>query len=218
MPALTLVIGNKNYSSWSLRGWLALARTGLGFEEIVVPLDTPKTKAAIWNHSPSGKVPLLRHGDVTVWESLAVGEYLAEIAPGARLWPEGQAARAHARAVAAEMHAGFMNLRGQCPMNIRASKPGRPLSPETAADIERIAAIWRDCRARFGRGGDMLYGHFTIADAMYAPVVSRFRTYGITLDGESQTYAAAVWALPEMRRWAAAAAAEPWAIERYDAV
>jgi glutathione S-transferase len=218
MSALTIVIGNKNYSSWSLRGWLALACSGLPFDEIVIPLDRPETRAAILAHSPTAKLPLLRHGEVSVWESLAVGEYVAEMAPAAQLWPADRAARAHARAIAAEMHAGFISLRVECPMNVRASKPGRPRSPEAQADIDRVTALWRDCRGRFGQGGDLLFGHFTIADAMYAPVVSRFATYGMELDPVSEAYKDALLGLPEMRRWAADAAAEPWAIERYDAV
>ncbi len=216
MADFTIYIGNKNYSSWSLRGWLALKRTGAAFEEEVIPLDEANTRANILRYSPSGRVPALRHGNEIVWESLAIGECLAELFPAARLWPSSARARAVARAVSAEMHAGFTALRSHLPMNIRSSFPGRGVTPEAQADINRITASWRDCRRRFGEGGDFLFGHFTIADAMYAPVVSRFRTYEIKLEEETQRYADAVWALPAMQEWAAAARNEPMIIERWE--
>jgi len=216
MPDLTLVIGNRNYSSWSLRPWLALAEAGIAFAEIMVALWEPGYEARVRAHSPSGRVPVLRHGAVTVWESLAICEYVAELAPAARLWPEDAAARAHARAIAAEMHAGFAALRRELPMNIRARKPGRPVSPEAAADIARIAAIWSATRARFGAGGALLFGRFTIADAMYAPVAARFATYDVALPPEASAYRDAVLALPAMRRWAEAAAQEPQVVERLE--
>jgi glutathione S-transferase len=216
MADFTIYIGNKNYSSWSLRAWLALKHTGAAFAEEVIPLDEANTRANILRHSPSGKLPVLRHGDRIVWESLAIGEYLAELFPKARLWPSAAEARAVARAVSAEMHAGFAALRSHLPVNLRSSFPGRGVTPEAQADINRITASWRDCRRRFGEGGEFLFGHFTIADAMYAPVVSRFRTYKIALEDETQRYADAVWALPAMQEWAAAARNEPMIIERHE--
>ena len=214
MADFTIYIGNKNYSSWSLRGWLALKHTGAKFAEEVIPLDEANTRANILRQSPSGKVPALRHGELVVWESLAIGEYLAELFPKAQLWPLAATARAAARAVSAEMHSGFAALRSHLPMNVRSSFPNRGVTPDAQADINRITALWRDCRKRFGEGGEFLFGHFTIADAMYAPVVSRFRTYKIELENETQRYADAVWALPAMQEWAAAARNEPMIIER----
>ncbi|HXZ01764.1 MAG TPA: glutathione S-transferase family protein [Stellaceae bacterium] len=214
MADFTIYIGNKNYSSWSLRAWLALKHAGAVFAEEVIALDEANTRANILRHSPSGRVPALRHGDRIIWDSLAIGEYLAEVFPKARLWPSSTEARAAARAVSAEMHAGFAALRGHLPMNVRSSFPDRGVTPEAQADINRITASWRDCRKRFGAEGEFLFGHFTIADAMYAPVVSRFRTYMITLEAETQRYADAVWALPAMQEWAAASRNEPMVIER----
>ena len=216
MAPLTLVIANKTYSSWSLRAWLALKLTGAAFEEIVVPLDRPTTASDIARHSPTRKVPVLRDGALTVWDSLAITEYLAERFPAAGLWPAEPGARAHARAVAAEMHAGFQALRQNMPMNVRAAKPGRGLSPEVMADIERITALWRDCRACYGAGGPFLFGPFTAADCFYAPVVTRFTTYGVALDPVSAAYAEAVHAWPALIEWCADAAAEPWRIEKYE--
>jgi len=213
MAEFTIYIGNKNYSSWSLRGWLMLKHTGAAFEEVVIPLSEPSTRATILRHSPSGKVPALQHGDHLVWDSLAIGEYLAELYPPARLWPEETKARSVARAVSAEMHAGFAPLRTHLPMNMRSSFPDRGMTPEAQADINRITALWRDCRSRFGAGGEFLFGHFTIADAMYAPVVSRFRTYKIALEEEAQRYADAIWALAAVQEWLTAARNEPMIIE-----
>jgi glutathione S-transferase len=216
MADFTIYIANKNYSSWSLRAWLMLKHTGAAFEEEVIPLDEATTRANILRHSPSGKLPALRHGDEVVWESLAIGEYLAELFPKAQLWPKSAKARAVARAVSHEMHSGFAALRSHLPMNLRSSFPNRGVTPEAQADINRVAAAWRDCRKRFGEGGDFLFGHFTIADAMYAPVVSRFRTYKIGLEEEAQRYADLVWAMPAMQEWAAAARNEPMIIERFE--
>lgn len=214
MAEFTLIIGNKNYSSWSLRPWLALKRAGLPFDEVLIALDQPNTRSEIFRWSPSGRVPCLVHGDVSVWESLAIMEYLAEIAPEAGLWPEDRGARALARAVSTEMHAGFSALRQALPMNIRSSFPGRPIPVPVQEDINRVAAIWRDCRKRFGEsaGGPFLFGGFTIADAMYAPVVTRFTTYGVPLDEDARSYVATMTALPEMRAWADAARREPMVI------
>jgi glutathione S-transferase len=210
----TIYIGNKNYSSWSLRPWLALKRTGLAFEEVVIPLHEATTRNTILRHSPSGRVPALKHGELVVWDSLAICEYLAETFPEAKLWPEGKEARAVARAASAEMHSGFAALRNHLPMNMRSVFPGRGVTPEVQAEVNRITALWRDCRKRFaGEAGPFLFGHFTNADAMYAPVVSRFRTYKIELDEVAQAYSDAVWALPELQEWLAAAKNEPMIIE-----
>jgi glutathione S-transferase len=213
MADFTLYVGNKNYSSWSLRPWLALKRTGAEFDEVVITLDQPTTRATILKVSPSGRVPVLLHGEFAVWDSLAICEYLAERFPEARLWPADGAARAVARSASAEMHSGFAALRGHLPMNIRSSFPSRGVTPEVQAEINRIVALWRDCRRRFGAGGRFLFGEFTIADAMYAPVVTRFRTYRVALDDEAQAYCDAVWAMPAMQEWAQAAANEPMVIE-----
>jgi glutathione S-transferase len=215
MAEFTIYIGNKNYSSWSLRAWLMVKLAGIPFEEVLIPLYEPQSRSEILRHSPSGKVPSLVHGDVTVWESLAIGEYLAELFPAARLWPEAQEARAAARSVSHEMHAGFLPLRRHFPMNMRSSFD-RALIPEIQGDIDRIAALWRDCRKRFGAGGDFLFGHCTIADAMYAPVVSRFHTFKVPLDEEAEAYAAAVKAWPAYQEWLAAARNEPMIIDEWE--
>lgn len=212
MPSLTIVLGNKAYSSWSLRPWLALKQTGEPFEEVVIPLRQPDTKERILAHSPAGKVPVLRHGDRVVWDSLAIGEYLAETFPAAGLWPDDAHARAVARSVSAEMHAGFAPLRTHMAMNLKERLPGTGRTPEVDADIARIVALWTDARARFGRGGLFLFGRFSIADAMYAPVVTRFDTYGVELPPAARAYADAVLDLPAMREWTAAAKAEPWVL------
>lgn len=212
MAEFTLVVANKNYSSWSLRGWLALKATGAEFEEIVVPLREADTRTTLLRYSPSGKAPCLIHGSVTVWESLAICEYLAEIFPNAGLWPNDRAARAHARAIASEMHAGFIALRRGLPMNIRAKQDPFALSEEVQQDINRIEAIWRESRDRFGNGGPFLFGDFGIADAMYAPVAARFTTYSLTLGEESSHYCEAIMAHPFMVEWREAARSEPWMI------
>lgn len=208
MSELVLVIGNKRISSWSLRPWLALKQAGLPFREVSVALRQPDTKARILDHSPSGKVPFLRHGSLGVWESLAICEYVAELAPAARLWPEDGAARAVARAVSCEMHGGFAALRQHLPMDVCTKTALPELPPEAAADIRRVAALWNDCRSRFGAGGPFLFGTFSVADAMYAPVATRFETYGVPLDPVSEAYAAAIRALPAMQEWKAAAGQE----------
>jgi glutathione S-transferase len=212
MSEYTLIVGNKNYSSWSLRGWLAAKQSGIEFEEIVVRLSEPALRPELLEHSPSGLVPVLKHRDRVIWESLAIIEYLAEQREEARLWPADDGARAFARSVSAEMHAGFRALRSSMPMNLRKSLPGKGRGPGVAEDIERICQIWRECRARFGGDGPFLFGHFTGADAMYAPVATRFRTYAVELDPTCQAYADAVLALPAYRGWHAAALEEPWII------
>lgn len=214
MTDLTLVIGNKAFSSWSLRPWLALRHSGLPFEEIVIPLRQPDTAARIAEHSPSGRVPCLRHGartgDRVVWDSLAICEYLAETFPEAALWPDDAHARAVARSVSAEMHGGFMALRTHMSMDLKAMRPGVGRNPESEADIARVTTLWRTARERFGADGPFLFGRFSIADAMYAPVVTRFITYGVALDDIGRAYAEAIMALPAMKEWVAAAKAEPW--------
>ena len=220
MAEFTIYLGNKNYSSWSLRGWLMLKATGVAFDEVVIPLYEPQSRAEILRYTPSGKVPTLVHNrksgsPVTVWESLAIGEYLAELFPQAGLWPKAPAARAHARAISNEMHAGFLPLRRHFPMNMR-SVFDRAIIPEAQGDIDRIASLWRDCRQRFGKGGDFLFGSFGIADAMFAPVVSRFRTFKIPLDGEVEAYARAMTAWPAYQEWLGGARNEPMIIEQWE--
>jgi glutathione S-transferase len=213
MADFTIYLGNKNYSSWSLRPWLVLKQTGVPFDEVVIPLYEASSKATIMKYSPSGTVPALRHGELVVWDSLAICEYLAESFSTFQLWPRDPDARAIARSVCAELHSGFQALRAHLPMNIRSSFPNRGVTPEVQAEINRITAIWRDCRKRFGEGGPFLFGGFTNADAMYAPVVSRFRTYRVELEEEAQAYADAVWALPALQEWLTAAKNEPMIIE-----
>ena len=215
MAEFTIYIGNKNYSSWSFRAWLIVKQAGIAFEEVLIPLYEAQSRTEILRHSPSGKLPALQHGAVTVWESLAIGEYLAELVPAAGLWPQSREARAAARAVCHEMHAGFLPLRRHFPMNMR-SVFDREIIPEIQGDIDRITALWRDCRKRFGAGRDFLFGHFTIADAMFAPVVSRFRTFKVPLDAEGEAYAAAVTAWPAYQEWLAAARNEPMVIEQWE--
>jgi glutathione S-transferase len=210
---LTLIIGNKNYSSWSLRAWLAVRQAGLEAKEIVIPLDEPGYKTEILKHSPSGRVPCLIDGDLKIWDSLAIGEYVAERVPEAGLWPDDLGVRAIARAVSAEMHSGFSALREHMPMNVRSRFPKEGRKPGVQEDIDRIRAIWRGCRSRHGADGPFLFGRFTIADAMYAPVVSRFRTFAVELGAEEQAYADAVWELEAMRAWADAAEDEPMVID-----
>jgi glutathione S-transferase len=212
MPPFTLIIGNKNYSSWSLRAWLVLKQAGIQFEEIRIPLDTPQTREQLLHHSPTGKVPALRHGEQVLWESIAIAEYIAEYVaeqfPDRQLWPQDPTARAIARCVSAEMHAGFSALRQQLPMDCRARRVWNGTNPDAQADIARILALWQDCRQQWGQAGDFLFGPFTIADAMYAPVVSRFVTYGVPMTAIAQAYTQAIWQFPLMQDWLQAAAAE----------
>jgi glutathione S-transferase len=214
----TLYLGTRRYSSWSLRGWLAVRLAELAVEEVVIPIAGGSTPA-VKDVSPSGLVPFLRHRGVEVWESLAIGEYCAEIAPA--LWPAARGARAHARAIAAEMHAGFRGLREAMPMNLGRLAPGVGRSPAALADIARIETIWRETRARFGAGGPFLFGaDFNLADVMFAPVVTRFLTYQPELGAASQAYCAAVRAHPLLAAWYEAAAAEPaeWRLEKYESI
>ncbi len=210
---MKLVIGNKNYSSWSLRPWLAMSVAGIAFEEELVPLDQPDTRTRLLARSPAAKVPILIDGDVTVWESLAILEYLAERFPDAGLWPADPAARAHARAISSEMHAGFSALRSACPMNLRKRFGWRDRGAEVTRDVARVQQLWSDCRRRFGHDGPFLFGDFTAADAMYAPVVARFDGYSIPVDEEAGAYMAAVMDLPAFRAWKAAGIVEPWVLD-----
>jgi len=213
----TIYIGNKNYSSWSLRPWLALKHAGAAFEEVMIPLDQPDSAMNLRRRSPSGRVPVLQHGALAIWESLAICEYLAEQFPAARLWPEDRESRAQARAVSNEMHAGFAELRNSLPMDISRRWPLGNRLAKAGADVERVTAIWRECRVRFGsRGangaGDFLFGGFTIADAMFAPATTRFVTYAVPLDPVCSAYIAAMQRWPAMQEWVAGAKAEPWVI------
>jgi glutathione S-transferase len=210
--ALRLVIGNKNYSSWSMRPWIAMKVGGIPFEAEVISLDAADFKARVGRISGTGKVPALADGNVQVWESLAILEYLAEKFPNARLWPADPAARAHARAIVAEMHAGFVPLRRLLPMNMWRPVQKRDLTPEVQSNVRRIEAMWTDCRTRYGAGGSFLLGAFGAADAMYAPVVSRFHTYAVEVNAVARTYMDAVMALPAWGEWRAAALKEPWVL------
>jgi glutathione S-transferase len=208
---ISLVIGDKAWSSWSLRPWLAVKASRLAFREVQVQLRQPDTAAGIARHSPSGRVPVLRHGALTVWDSLAICEYLAELVPEARLWPEDAGVRATARAISAEMHSGFQALRQEFPMDIHARIGGRAPSEQARADIERIVSIWSGMRRKYEAAGPFLFGAFTIADAMYAPVATRFRTYGIDPgaygdNGSAASYAQTVLSIPAMAEWSEAAA------------
>jgi glutathione S-transferase len=209
---LKLIIGNKNYSSWSLRPWIAMKVAGLAFDEEVISLSATDFKARLSKVSGTGKVPALLDGDVHVWESLAILEYVAEKYPHARLWPADPAPRALARAIAAEMHAGFAPLRRHLPMNMWRPVIPRQLIPEVKANVRRIEEMWIDCRTRYGAGGAFLFGGFGAADAMYAPIVSRFHTYAVEVGEAARAYMAAVMALPAWGEWRAAALAEPWVL------
>ncbi|MBW4422907.1 MAG: glutathione S-transferase family protein [Nostoc desertorum CM1-VF14] len=217
MTQLTLVIGNKNYSSWSLRPWLAMKQFGLEFNEIRIPLyKSPDYSAKIRQYSPAGKVPVLLHDMQTVWDSLAICEYLAETFPTLQFWPEDKAARAFARSISAEMHSGFQNLRQNMSMNCRTKYPGKGLASGVQQDIDRITSIWQESRQKFGDGGNFLFGHFAIADAFFAPVVVRFVTYDVQLDPVSRDYVEAVLALPAMQEWIKAAKNETETISQYE--
>ena len=217
MADFTLHIGNKAYSSWSLRGWLACKIAGIDFAESVHDMYTADWPATARRISPTGKVPVLHHGSRVVWESIAIIEYLADLMPQAGLWPADPAARAQARAISAEMHAGFVDLRRAMWMNIRRRFPGKGRNPAALADIARIAALWRDTRARFGAGGPFLFGaKLSGADAMYAPVVTRFVTWAPELPADAAAYVGAVWDHPFVVEWRKAAEAETWVNPKFE--
>jgi glutathione S-transferase len=219
MAEFTIFVGNKTYSSWSLRGWLALKLSGAPFEEVVFPMSGPGSPTKeIVQASPSGRVPLLKHRDLLVWDSLAIGEYMAELFPSAGLWPTDARARATARAVSAEMHSGFASLRSAMPMNVRRAPIELSVTADVKADIARIVALWSDCRRAHGAGGPFLFGRYSLADAMFAPVATRFRTYGVSLDEGARAYVDASLAHPAVQDWIAAAQREPWRIEAYERV
>jgi glutathione S-transferase len=213
---LTLVIGNKNYSSWSLRPWLVLKQAGIPFTETYIPLYVGDWRERVLKHSPSGKVPTLEHGTIKVWDSLAICEYLAEQFPKKQLWPADVTARTEARSVSAEMHSGFQALRQNMFMNIRRRMPSRGRTSEVAADIERITAMSNDCRRRYAASGPFLFGRFSIADAMYAPVALRFQTYEVSVDGAAGEYMRTLLALPAMQEWITAARVEKESIPQYE--
>ena len=211
MSDLTLVIGNKNYSSWSLRPWLLMKHLGVSFREHMIQLSVETTRGEVAQFSPSGKVPVLHDGELCIWDSLAICEYIAELKGGG--WPKDAKARAVARSAAAEMHSGFVNLRSQWPMNARARNRSTPMTATLAADIKRIDDLWSDMRRRFGAGkGPWLFGEFSATDAMYAPVVLRFNTYGAQLSPTAHEYMSSVLEDQYLKEWVAAAETEPWTI------
>jgi glutathione S-transferase len=216
MP-LKLVIGNKNYSSWSMRAWLALRAGNIAFDEVFIPLYTGfADKERILDFTRSGKLPTLVDGDLTIWDSLAIIEYAAERFSDARLWPEDRAWRAHARSISAEMHSGFSALRNECGMNLHRPVGAIAMSAEARADIARIQQIWIECRGRYGKSGPFLFGSFGGADAMFAPVVHRFRTYAIPVEPEVKAYMDTMMALPAFQEWTRAGLAETLVIEKFE--
>jgi glutathione S-transferase len=215
-PGLTLVVGNKNISSWSMRPWVAAKAFGIPFTEVRVLLDQPDTATNIARYSHAGRVPVLLAGEITVWDSLAICEYLAEQFPDKHMWPQDVAARAQARSVVAEMHSGFAGLRSAMSMNIRARLPGRGRTADAQADIGRICEIWEDCLARFGHHR-FLFGEFSIADAFFAPVVTRFQTYGVALAPALQAYCERVLGHPAVAAWVEGALAETESTPLHDA-
>jgi glutathione S-transferase len=217
MP-LKLIVANKAYSSWSLRPWILLAHFKIPFEEIVIPMDRPDTRESMLKYAPTGKCPSLHDGRIAVWESLAIIDYIAERYPEKAIWPSGKAARAHARSLAAEMHAGFTALRQTCPTNFRREPKAIALGDDVHNDIARIEDAWAHARKTFGKAGPFLFGRFSAADAMFAPVVNRFHAYDIRVAKASRAYMDAMMALPAWKAWIADARAEPWRIERYEAV
>ncbi|WP_104665428.1 glutathione S-transferase family protein [Ensifer adhaerens] len=210
MTGLTLYVGNKNYSSWSMRPWMAMTAAGIDFTDVVIPFDFAAGNPEIRAISPTGKVPLLRHGDLLVWESLAIIEYVSELFPDAGLWPADRQARARARSYSMEMLSGFRALRGACPMNIRRPKKALDVTADVRADVARIEEIWKEALAR--SGGPLLFGAFSAADAMYAPVVNRFDAYDLVADPETLGYMKRMKAHPAFLKWEEAARAEPWVV------
>ena len=215
---MKLIVGNKNYSSWSIRPWLVLTHFAIPFDEELVMLSGEGWRETLRKKTPSGKVPVLVDGDITVWDSLSIIEYIAERYPEVKLWPDDAAARAHARSVCAEMHSGFMALRNECGMNLHRPVRAVTLSADAKANIARIQDIWRECRARHGAKGPFLFGGFGAADAMYAPVVHRFRTYAIDVTPEARAYMETMMALPAFQEWTRDGLAETLLIERFETV
>ncbi|HEV8020624.1 MAG TPA: glutathione S-transferase family protein [Candidatus Lustribacter sp.] len=215
MPEATLTISSKNYSSWSLRGWLMCKFAGLAFEEQVVPSDDPAVRAELLLLSPSFLVPRLIHKTITVWDAVAIAEYLNDVKPKAGLLPASRAAAAHCRSICGEMHGGFYNLRSALPMNLKAHHPGFKVWPGAQADVDRVTTIWEECLSAYG--GPFLFGTRTMADAMYAPVATRFRTYDVKLSRTCSAYVDHIFGLPEMAEWMAAAEAEPDEVQELDA-
>jgi len=213
---MKLVIGNKNYSSWSFRPWIAMKTAGIPFDEEVISLYVEGSREQILKHSPAGKVPILIDGDTHVWESLAILEYLAERFPAAGLWPADQTARVHARAISTEMHAGFAALREECTMNFWRPPAKRALSAAAQANIARVQELWTNARAKYGAGGPFLFGRFGAADAMYAPVVQRFIAYDIDVTAPVKAYMQAMTALPAWAQWRRAALRETWVIAKFE--
>jgi len=215
---LKLVIANKAYSSWSFRPWILLRHFEIPFEEITIPMARDETRAEMLRYAPTGKCPSLHDGDIAIWDSLAIIEYIAESFPALAIWPKDRAARAHARSLAAEMHAGFTGLRSHLPTVFRRAVKKRELTPEAEADLARIEAAWAQARQRFGAGGSFLFGDFTAADAMFAPVVERLRAYDAPVSADTRAYMETMMALRAWREWEAGAQAEPWHIEKYDSI
>jgi len=205
---LALVIGNKNYSSWSMRPWVLLRQAGIAFEEVQLKFDEDTRVIGVEKYSPTGKVPVLLIDGEPVWDTLAICETVAELFPAKHLWPQDQHARRVARSACAEMHSGFQALRSRMPMNIRSRYPGKGLTAESKKDIDRVVELWTNCRQRFGGASDFLFGRFSIADAFFAPVVMRFHAYDVQLPPLAQAYCAAVQALPAVREWCEAARRE----------
>ncbi|WP_419797581.1 MAG: glutathione S-transferase family protein [Terasakiella sp.] len=212
MSTFCLILGNKNYSSWSLRPWLVMKHLGLDFEEIIVPLLQGNFKQELLRHSPSGKVPVLKVDGQEIWDSLAICEYLNEEFPDENLWPVDKSARAHARSISYEMHSGFFNIRNDMPMNMRRTRGNFQPSLICQAEIERILAIWADCRENYGQNGPFLFGVFSIADAMFAPVVSRFETYDIAVDDVVKDYMETILNMAHLKEWREAGTVEEWVI------
>jgi glutathione S-transferase len=215
--SLKLIIGNKNYSSWSMRPWMVLTQFGIPFEESVVPLYQEESKASLLSHSPAGKAPSLEHDGFCVWDSLSIIEYVAELYPERAIWPRDRAARATARSLSCEMHSGFVTLRKECPMNFRRRPQPIEASEKLRADVERIDAAWADARSRFGDGGPFLFGEFCAADAMFAPVVNRFDVYRLEVSAEARAYMDTIRSLSSWKEWARAARAEEWVIDQFEA-
>ena len=214
----TLTIGNKAYSSWSLRPWILMRHMNIPFEEQVVPLYQPTTSIEIQRHSPTGRVPALAADGLLVWESLSIIEFLAEQFPDKGIWPENKAARAMARSLASEMHAGYAAFRKACPTNFRRPRRALEISADARADVDRIEAAWASARDQWGAGGPFLFGAFSGADAMFAPVVNRFETYAVAVTPATRAYMDAIQALPSWQEWIAGAHAEPWVNPTYDAI